>query len=350
MGARLQDVATAAGVSVRTVSNVVNDFPHVAAGTRARVQATIDELGYRPNLAARTLRRSRTGLVSLVVPELDSPYFAELAARIVAGAHSYGWTVLIDQTRGDEEHERRLIHGVRNQLVDGLIFSPWSVPPAELLARTDDIALVLLGEHGLEDPLDAGRFSRVVIDNVAAAQEATAHLLAGGARRIAAVGLQPHLHNCTAHLRVRGYRAALSAAGIAPDPALEVPVRALHRADGAQAFGTLLDRLAARGEQLDGAFFFTDELALGGVRAAVERGLHVPTDLTVAGFDDIVDGRFSVPTLTTIAPDKQGIADAALRSLADQLAGSGAGVAVPARHRLVVRESSTRRQADSVGR
>src|ERR1700710_1423766 len=88
---RLRDVAAHAGVSVRTVSNVVNDFRYVAPDTRARVQASIDALGYRPNVAARNLRRGRTGLVALVVPEIDSPYFSELAARTVRIAQARGW-------------------------------------------------------------------------------------------------------------------------------------------------------------------------------------------------------------------------------------------------------------------
>src|SRR3954452_1501670 len=115
---RLQDVAEHAGVSVRTVSNVVNGFRYVAPATRERVQASIDALGYRPNLAARTLRRGRTGLVALVIPEIDSPYFAELAARTVRIAGTRGMTVLIDQTDGDAEREKELLHGRRSQLVD----------------------------------------------------------------------------------------------------------------------------------------------------------------------------------------------------------------------------------------
>ncbi|WP_426502172.1 LacI family DNA-binding transcriptional regulator [Dactylosporangium sp. McL0621] len=337
MVASLKDVAQRAGVSIRTVSNVVNDFPLVAAETRERVQRAIDELQYRPNAAARSLRGGRSGLVGLVLPELASPYFGELAALVTRAAERRSWTVLVEQTDGDAERERRLLDGGRapgGQVVDGLLISPWALSPADLHRRPGGAPVVLLGEQDASGLLD-----RVAIDNVAAAADLTRHLLATGRRRIAAVGLQPHLANGTAEQRHRGYRTALAGAGIAPDPALEVPVGALHRADGAAAMGVLLDS----GARPDAVFCFTDQLALGARRALAERGVGVPSEVALAGFDDIEDGRFSVPSLTTVAPDKAAIAEAALDCLAERLAGaSGSGPArsVVVAHRLVVREST----------
>ncbi|GLY40152.1 LacI family transcriptional regulator [Amycolatopsis sp. NBRC 101858] len=323
MNPKLRDVAEHAGVSVRTVSNVVNGFRYVAPATRERVQASIDALGYRPNMAARTLRRGRTGLVALVVPEIDSPYFAELAARTVRIAGLRGLTVLIDQTDGDAEREKELLHGRRSQLVDGVVFSPWAVAPAELAARTDSVPLVLLGEHDGPAGVD-----HVAIDNVAAAREATGHLLATGRRRIAAVGIQPRSLNATARQRLAGYREALGDL-----PRLEVPVQRLHRADGHRAMLELLDHA----EPPDAVFCFTDELALGALRAAADRGLAVPGDLALVGFDDIEDGRFSVPALTTVSPDKDRIAELALDCLAAE---PGPPRSIVAPHRLVVRGTS----------
>ncbi|MCR6489613.1 LacI family transcriptional regulator [Amycolatopsis sp. OK19-0408] len=331
MNPKLRDVAEHAGVSVRTVSNVVNGFRYVAPATRERVQASIDVLGYRPNLAARTLRRGQTGLIALVVPEIDSPYFADLAARTVRIAEARGLTVLIDQTDGDPEREKQLLHGRRGQLVDGVLFSPWAVPPAELTARTDTVPLVLLGEHDGPAGVD-----HVAIDNVAAAREATGHLLSRGRRRIAAMGVQPRSLNATARQRLEGYRAALSAAGLPADPALEVPVRRLHRADGHQAMLGLLDRP----QPPDAVFCFTDELALGALRAAADRGVAVPDALAVVGFDDIEDGRFSVPALTTVSPDKTRLAELALDRLVSRFTGPQPPRSLVAPHRLVVRETT----------
>jgi DNA-binding LacI/PurR family transcriptional regulator len=329
---RLRDVAAHAGVSIRTVSNVVNDFQYVAPSTRARVQASIDALGYRPNVAARNLRRGRTGLLALVVPEIDSPYFAELAARTVRIAEDDGWTVLIDQTDGDAGRERRLFHGERSQLVDGVIFSPWSTPAEELATRRDATPLVLLGEHAGPPPVD-----HVVIDNVEAAREAVAHLLARGRTDIAAIGIQASLANETSRQRQVGFRTALAAAGIAPRSDREAAVTSLHRAEGHRAMSALL----ATADRPDAVFCFSDELALGALRALADAGLRVPDDVALVGFDDIEDGRYSVPTLTTIAPDKDRIAQLALQVLRERLAGDDSPARViTAPHRLVVRGSS----------
>ena len=336
MAVSLRDVAAYAGVSVRTVSNVANDFAHVAPGTRRRVQQAIDELGYRPNAAARQLRRGRAERVSLVVPEIVSPYFAELASLTVRIAEERGWTVHIDQTDGDADRERRMAAGPGGQAVDGVICSPWAVGPEELSHRATG-PVVLLGERG-----GSGGLDHVAIDNVAAAGAATAHLVASGRRRVAAIGAQPHLDNGTARLRLTGYRDALAAAGLPAQEGLVEPVSRLHRPDGAAAMARMLDAATADpARRFDAVFCFTDELALGAIRTLADRGLRVPDDVAVVGFDDIEDGRYSVPSLSTVSPDKEEIARLALQCLADRIANPAA----PARdlvagHRLVVRGSS----------
>ncbi len=329
---RLRDVAERAGVSVRTVSNVVNDFVHVAPATRERVHRALDELGYRPNLAARQLRRGRSGVISLVVAEIDSPYFAELAAVVVRAAETRGWDVHIDQTDGDPDRERRMLSGPLGQQVDGVVFSPWALAPAELTQRAPSIPLVVLGERQAN-----GQVDHVAVDNVAAAHDATAHLISHGRQRIVALGLQPHLSNETARLRQQGYRDALVDAGRSLDPRLEVGVQRLHRSDGAQAVA----RLLTEDVSFDALFCFTDQLALGAIRALADRGLRVPDDVAVAGFDDIEDGRYAVPSLTTVAPDKRQIADVALRLLANRIQDPAAPVVdFVAAHELVIRQSS----------
>nr|WP_196791216.1 LacI family DNA-binding transcriptional regulator [Motilibacter aurantiacus] len=337
----MRDVAARAGVSPRTVSNVVNDAPYVAAGTRARVEQAMAELGFRPNAAARSLRRGRSGLVALVVPELDSPYFSALAARLSEACAERGWTLLVEQSHGDPERERRLLDGVRDQQVDGVFFSPWGLSTDELRERRDPTPLVLLGEQG-----DVSVADHVVIDNEAAAFEATAHLLSTGRRRIAAVGARSPVGRETVRLRRAGWARAHAAAGLAPDPSLEVPVDSLHRAAGAAAAARLLDE----GVQADGLFCFTDELALGAMHALLARGVRVPADVAVVGFDDIEDGRYATPSLTTVSPDLPALVRGAAACLADRLPvergrpgpedGPAGHRAVHTPHRLVVRGSS----------
>ncbi|MGW6024232.1 LacI family DNA-binding transcriptional regulator [Streptomyces sp. NPDC055099] len=310
MSSRLKDVAALAGVSPRTVSNVVSGSVPVAEETRTRVQAALDQLGYRPNIAARNLRAGRTGLIGLAIPELHSPYFGELASLIVDAAQQRSWTVAIDQTFGDPEAEKRLLEGAGDRLVDGLIISPWSLGPGELKARSRDVPVVLLGEqppHGAAD--------RVAVDNVLAADEATSHLIESGRRRIAAIGLQPHLHNETARQRLAGYHQALRRAGLAPDSRLEKAVTTLHRADGATAMTALLKEHT----RPDAIFAFSDELALGALHVAHQQGIRIPQDIAVVGFDGIEDGQYANPPLTTVVPDKRQIAERALQCLADRI-------------------------------
>ncbi|HEU4911707.1 MAG TPA: LacI family DNA-binding transcriptional regulator [Actinomycetes bacterium] len=333
---RLRDVADLAGVSVKTVSNVVNGSAPVTAGTRAKVDAALTQLNYRPNLAARNLRRGRSGLVALAVPEIDSPYFAELARRIATAAERQGWTLLIDQTEGDGERERLVTEGFRSQLIDGLIFSPIASGRAELAHRRDRTPMVLLGERVFDGPTD-----HVSIDNVAAARTGVAHLLGLGRRRVAAIGRQRRPTAGTARLRLQGYVDALTAAGHDYDDALVADTDSWRRADGAAAMTELLRRRPPP----DSVFCFNDLLALGAMRALHDADLRVPEDVAVVGFDDIEDGRFSTPSLTTIRPDKDRIATLAVEVLAERLADADVGRSGPARELsapfdLVVREST----------
>jgi DNA-binding LacI/PurR family transcriptional regulator len=307
---RLKDVALRAGVSVKTVSNVVNGYEHVTDRTRSRVKQALDELGYRPNLSARSLRTGRTGLIAIAVPRLDQPYFAELAGCVVRAAERHGLTVLIDQTDGLPDRERLVVSGIRPHLIDGLIFSPLALGKADLLAADLATPLVLLGERIFDGGAD-----HVAIDNVAAAQVATEHLIDLGRRRIAAIGAQGFESGQTAHLRLAGYREALSGSGMAEDPQLIAAVDAFHRADGAEAMSRLLEL----DDPPDAVFCFNDLLALGALRTLHERGLAVPGDVAVVGFDDIDESRYSVPALTTVSPDKQQIADVAVDALVHRL-------------------------------
>jgi DNA-binding LacI/PurR family transcriptional regulator len=334
--ARLKDVAERAGVSIKTVSNVVNGYLHVRADTRDRVERAIRELQYRPNLSARSLRAARSGVVALALPELDVPYFAELARHIVAAAETRGWTVLIDQTEGSRERERVVVDGIRRELIDGLIFSPLALTAGDLAGRSDATPMVLLGERIGGSDLVA---DHVVVDNVAAARAATSHLVELGRRRIAAIGAQQIASGVTARLRLRGYRAALRRAGLGYDESLVRPASAYHRADGAAAMAALLDLP----EPPDAVFCFNDLLALGALRTLLASGLRVPDDVALVGFDDIEDGRYATPTLSTVKPDKAEIARLAVELLADRLAGDRdtAPRELVAGHELVIRESTT---------
>jgi DNA-binding LacI/PurR family transcriptional regulator len=336
----LKDVAARAGVSIKTVSNVVNGYVHVAPETRARVQAAIEALGYVPNQAARQLRGGRSGVIALAVPELPAPYFAELAGLIVQAAERRRWTVLIDQTDGRAERERELLAGLRRHAIDGLILSPSALGGEEVLGSGGPPTVLLGARAG------RGLADHVAIDNVAAGADATRHLCGLGRRRVAVIGvLDDSPRGAAARQRLAGYRAALAEAGLAADPALEVGVSRFGRAEGAAAMA----RLLGQSRPPDAVFCVDDLLALGALRTLLERGCRVPDDVAVIGFDDIEDGRFGTPTLSTVAPDTPRIAQLAVDLLAERLSEGPAAGGPPrelrVEHRLLPRESTVGRAA-----
>jgi len=332
MATRLSDVAARAGVSVKTVSNVINDYPHITAQTRAKVEAAIAALDYKPNLSARSLRKGRSDFIALAIPEMASPYFAELGAAISRAAKKRGITVLIDQTEGELAAEKLVLDGMRGQLIDGIIFSPITTTPAKIALADTAKPLLLLGERHA-----GGTFDHVAVDSVQASFDATTHLISIGRRRIAAIGVGGGAGTGT--VRRKGYRKALKAAGLPHDPALELAGTGYHREDGAASMRSLLELP----EPPDAVFCFNDLLALGALRTLAEAGLSVPGDVAVVGFDDIEDGRFHSPALTTISPDKEWLAEHAVGVLLERIAGTGEAdrrdLTVP--YTLQIRESTS---------
>ena len=307
--ATLKDVAQLAGVSVKTVSNVVNGYSFVKPENRRRVEQALAATGYRPNLGARNLRRGRTGFLALVVPELGIPYFGELAGLVITAARAEGWNVLVEQTPATRDRERSTLAALGPHMIDAAIISPEALHTEDFAQLDIGVPLVLVGEHSVDAPID-----RVAIDNVLAAKTAVTHLAESGRTRIAAIGQHPH--RGTAALRLAGFQAALAETGL-PQPAeLVQPALHYHRSDGADA----MRRLLSLPQPPDAVFCFNDLLAIGALRAAAERGLRVPEDLAVVGFDNTEEGRFSRPALTSIAPDKGAIARAAIELIRRRLA------------------------------
>jgi LacI family repressor for deo operon, udp, cdd, tsx, nupC, and nupG len=334
MAVTMRDVAKHAGVAPRTVSNVVNDYPYVSDKMRAKVQAALEELNYRPNLMARGLRRGRTGIITLLLPLLTAPYFGEIAHEVVERASALGCTVMIDETGGDPQRELALLDiADRAGWVDGALMSPQGINQRALNNIRTNIPIVLLGERTAKSTLD-----HVGIDNVAAARDAVRHLIASGCQRVAAIGGSSVQTDVTSRQRLKGYRAALRTAGRETDDGLYVRTAEYGRSNAAAAVRQLMQASLPP----DGLFCFSDELAVGAIRELHVHGIRVPDDVKVVGFDDIDETRYSVPTISSIRPDKAHTALAALTMLLDRVDGSS----VPPRdvtigYELVVRESSS---------
>lgn len=334
MRVSLKDVAARAGVSIKTVSNVVNNYQHVTPAMRERVQLAIDELGYQPNLAARHLRKGRTGIIALALPELGNPYFAELAAAVIDAAAEHDYIVLLDHTGGRREQEVLVSQGFRARVIDGLILSPIELEPEDLRRRAETVPLVLLGERQYDLPYD-----HIAIDNVAAARTAVRHLVGLGRREVAFIGARKG-RSQPAALRLQGWRAELVAAGLSADDGLIATTGGWGYEDGAAAVARMLDT----GRRPDAVFAYNDPVAIGAMRVLRERGLRVPEDVAVVGFDDVVEGRFGAVTLTSVSPDKAAIARLAVESVLARLLGDAPPPRrIRADHRLIERESTVGR-------
>ena len=333
MAVTMNDVARAAGVSLKTVSNVLNDYEFIRPATKQRVQDAIAELGYEANLTARSLRSGKTSTLGLVLSDLSAPYYAELASKLMKAAARHGYRVMVEQSDAEASAELGALQGTFRQLTDGLLFTPLVVDADAIAARAGKKPMVMLGEH-IVDP----RFDLVTMKNEEAAAALTTHLLAGGRRRIAVVGASTGESAGTAGLRLNGYRNALAEAGIPFDHALVAPAE-WRRDTGAAAVAGLLEA----GVEFDAVFGLNDVLALGAMHELLVRGVKVPKDVAVAGFDDIDEARFASPSLTTVSPGMDEIAERSITLLLDRIAGrepSEQGVHVEAGFELKVRESA----------
>lgn len=334
MPVSMSDVARHAGVSQRTVSNVVNNYVHVSPQTRARVEASLRELGYRPNVVARQLRSGRSGTITLALPGLRERYFADLAEAVIDRARELGLRVLIETTGGGHAREVALLQGGGDQLTDGVIMSALSLGPDDDPLERADHPLVLISDREYDGPLD-----HVGIPNREGAAAAVRHLVDSGRTRIALLGAAKNTeHSYT--LRRQGFDEALAEAGLTLDPALEL-VGVWTRDEGER----LITELLRSGTTLPDAIFgLNDSIALGAMRALLRAGIRIPDQVMLIGFDDIAEARHSSPSLSTIALSRDGLAANALELLSEQLEGKHGER--PARHRrtgfeLKIRESTS---------
>lgn len=267
------------------------------------------ELDYVPNLSARGLRNGRSGVIGLALPDLATPFSAELAQSIVEVAHAQGFSVQIEETGSDPHREHELMTRARANLIDGLILNPVVLTESAVRVGGALPPVVLLGEvtQQLAD--------RVFVDSFAAARDMTLALARPGRRRIAVLGINRGRQSATAIQRAGGYEAALQMLGIARDESLMISCDSWTPASAAEALADYLESNPLP----DALFCFTDSMALGALNALWKSGVRVPDDIAVAGFDDVIDGRFAVPSLTTVSFDKHVIAAQALRLLTERM-------------------------------
>jgi DNA-binding LacI/PurR family transcriptional regulator len=307
----MHDVARAAGVSPMTVSNVINERPYVSDETKGRVLLAIEQLGYRVNVAARNLRAGRTGTIGLSVPELDRPYFGELAARISRAASEQGFRVAVEQTGATREQELAALAESKNRMFDGLILSTVALGPEDADLLRVDYPVVILGERIFAGPAD-----HIAMPNIDGAEAATRHLLSLGCTRIGMLGGPYSADGLdVGSLRREGYRRALEAAGFEGGAVLSQALPEYSLASGARGAVELL----SAHPNLDGLFCITDTVALGALRALRDAGRDVPRDIKVIGFDALELGEYTNPRLSSVDPGHDYMARTAVDMLIERI-------------------------------
>ncbi|WP_425145212.1 LacI family DNA-binding transcriptional regulator [Deinococcus sp.] len=287
-GVTYKDVAAHAGVSVATVSYVINEGPRpVSSEARARVQAAIQALGYHPNELARGLRRKQSSTIGLLIPNITNSFYAEMAHELQTYCHRHGFLVLLCDSDGVRKREEQYVQALRSKQVEGLVAIPYS-DPEELLRPVVEAGIpVVLLEHEMTD------VPCIKIDEFRGGQLSTQYLIGLGHRRIALLRQRPT--SALSSRRVDGYRQALKDAGLPYDPAL------VFECDSSQEAGyRVMRQLLLRGHPPTAVFAHNDLLAMGVCHAVRQAGLSVPEDVSVVGYDDISSAGYLNPPLTTV--------------------------------------------------
>ncbi len=316
----MRDVARLAGVSVQTVSCVINGKPGITEETRARVQAAIEQLGYRPYSVARSLRTRQTRTIALVVSDIANPSFATMASAAEDYAHRFGYSLSLYNTHDDIEREAQYIRMATERWVDGVLFVSvkdyMNSLEALQAAGIPSVAIDRIPEHYTGPS--------VTLDNIKAGRIAAEHLLDLG-------------HTCIAHIsgplelrlareRMLGFRQAIEERGITPGPCVTGEGNWECEA-GYYAMQRLLDHTP----RPTAVFAANDRMAIGAMRAIYEAGLSVPDDISIVGLDDIEVAAFQNPPLTTVRQSFAQLATLGVQLLLDIIAGKQ-----PAQPKIVI--------------
>ncbi|HEY8462773.1 MAG TPA: LacI family DNA-binding transcriptional regulator [Bacillota bacterium] len=315
----IKQVAKKAGVSVATVSRVINRSGTVDADTAATVWKVVKELDYKPNLAARHMKGHLTGCIGLLVPDIESPFFASIAAGALAEAQKHDQVMIISNAEGNRSMEVTAIDALSRSVIDGLIYIPVSTgDPLPEVERFRHLPVVVVGRRGIFKDRP-----HVYVDNVKGGYIATKYLLALGRRRIAFIAgfwdppcsretildtlEREDVGAFTTLDRFQGYIKALKEGGLPFDPELIAIVGYDYKA-GYNGAAELIGRLV----NIDGILAANDLVAAGAVSFLRDQGIKVPTDISVIGYDDGTGATLSYPRLTSVRQDARKLGKSAV--------------------------------------
>jgi LacI family transcriptional regulator len=306
----ISDVAREAGVSMMTVSRVINDKGEISPSTRQHVMEVIEQLGYRPSSIARGLATQRTGTLGLVVPDIANPFFSEVARGAEDRASAASYNIFVCNTDESPQHELAVLEALEEKRVDGVVLCSSRLPDDSLcVALEHHPAAVLVNRR----PALASAGAILLADEQGA-RAATGHLIQAGHTSVGF--LAGPMTSYSGQQRSKGYRAALAAAGISYNPAWVRSCSA--QVEGGQA--TVLTLLTDCPE-LTALFCYNDLVAVGALLACAELGRRVPDDLAVVGFDDIPMAALVTPALTTCRVPRHELGEQAMKLLLDRIDG-----------------------------
>lgn len=306
-GVTIREVAAQAGVSVATVSRVLNRRPDVAEAVRARVLAAATELRYQPNHAARSLRTRATRVLGLIIADITNSFFTAVARGVEDAAQQAGYSVMLANTDENLAKEGQYLDVAVAERLAGVVLSPASSAGTSVeVLQEAGIPLVTIDRR-----LKAGAVDSVTVSNYRSAGEATEHLIGQGCRRVAFIGGPPSI--TTGARRLAGYRSALRRAGVAEDDRLIT--RGDFRVEGGrQAMTRLLD-----GNRFDGVLIANDLMTIGAMEVLADRGCAVPAEVAVVSFDEAPWTQAYRPSMTVVAQPTYEIGQRAIELLLERI-------------------------------
>jgi LacI family transcriptional regulator len=326
----ITDVARKAGVSIATVSRVLNNSDHkVNPATRQKVLEVIKDLDYRPNALAKGLLMKKTMTVGIIIPDISNSYYAEIVRGIQDMADQCGYAILLLNTDRNQDRIVKHIYFLREKAADGIIFSGGIIHAEKVLSSLKELRerVVVIGRHQVD-------FSAVMIDDKGGAAKATQHLIDLGHRRIGFIG-GPDKSN-SARDRLAGYKSALTR------NRYPVNKNLIQKGDFTPQSGYLAAKELIQRERPTSIFAANDQMALGAIRAIKEMELRVPDDLSIVGFDDIPVSSYFDPPLTTVEIPKYHIGAVAMEMLVNLISKKNAEKLRWFHTQLLIRNSTKR--------
>lgn len=304
MAASIKDVAKEAGVSIATVSRVLNDVDVVNEETKKKVLEAISKLGYRPNIVARSLKTQRTRTIGIIIPDISSQFYPEIVRGAEDVANIYNYNIMLCNTDLDPEKEIEYLRVLKEKMVDGVLYMSTSLESNILeLINQLQLPMVLVETTSRE-----GDIPSVTIDNEKAAFDGVDYLIKKGNKKIAYIGAHEDAEHASA-LRYEGYKKALEQNNIKLNQGI-VYFGGLKVHDGYEGINIILQN-----DNLDAVFCASDEIAMGVINALRDKNIKVPEEVDVIGFDNIYSASVFYPKLTTVAQPMYDMGSVGMRML-----------------------------------